>query len=129
MDANRRESLGVRPWPEKNNSDREVFGGTSNTAGDPSPLRFDATRTPALHKTDLISEHSRLLAFIRGLMLKFLSFRINLCKSLIFPLFLDIFTCFYWARRAKSRQAPWAGTERSRDPIERSLTANAHPIS
>jgi hypothetical protein len=62
----------------------DVFGGTPNTAVGPSLLRSDATRTNALPK-DRISEHSRLFVSIRGLMISG-SFRIGLCKSLIFKL-------------------------------------------
>src|SRR5665213_1891189 len=46
---------GNRPWTQIDaNLDggqdkaRDVFGGTPNTAVDPSPLRFDATRATAL---------------------------------------------------------------------------------
>jgi len=56
--------------------------GTPNPAVDPSPLRFDTTRTTSL-AMDRISEHSHLWASIRG-------FRSNSHKSLIFEVFLDI---------------------------------------
>jgi hypothetical protein len=55
----------LAPRSGKKDTDREVLEGTPNTAVDPSPLRFDATRTTAL-PIDWISEHSRLWASIRG---------------------------------------------------------------
>jgi hypothetical protein len=54
--------LAMRPLEEKD-KDRNVFGGTPNTAVGTTALPMDR-----------ISEHSRLLASIRGWMLKFLIF-------------------------------------------------------
>jgi hypothetical protein len=47
--------------PGKKDTKEDVFGGTPNTAVDPSPLRFDGKRTTAL-LMDRISEHLRPLA-------------------------------------------------------------------
>jgi hypothetical protein len=65
--------------------DRDVVGGTPTTADDPSPLRFDATRTTALPK-GLDSELGHRSASIDGSAsngCKSLIFNLDLCKSLI----------------------------------------------
>jgi hypothetical protein len=72
----------LAPRSEKKREERDVFGGTPNTAVDPSPLRFDATRTTAL-PTNRISKHSRLFESMRVSMRKSLISRIALRKSLI----------------------------------------------
>jgi hypothetical protein len=56
-----------RPASARKGKTGNVFGETPTTAVDPSPPRFDATRTTALPMVR-IPEHSRLFAFIRGCM-------------------------------------------------------------
>jgi hypothetical protein len=96
-----------RSAQRKKDTDRDVFGGTPTTADDPSPLRFDATRTSALPK-ELESGHGHRCASMGGSAFngcKSLIFNLTLRKSLIFKIgltqvvdFHDIFryfSCFF----------------------------------